>query len=186
MWEQGIEARDAASVLREVHLLQRRTGSVARSFWFPISLFGALCVAAAPVCLLGDAAMGVYWTFVGPGGTLLTSAYFRRRESSLGVAVERRPYVVTACGIVLAAAAIGVLGHGTFQLVGPLLAVALGYLVFARLDRSVVLAVIGVTLGLVVGAVILADVRVPCSLLLSVLGASMIAVGITCRSRERR
>lgn len=186
MPERGIEAQDAALVLREVELLRRRTGSVARSFWFPLSLFGLLCVVAAPLCLLSEVAVGIYWTFAGPAGTLVTARYFRKRESSLGVVVRRQPYVLTACSIVVAAAAIGALGHGTVRSAGPLLAVAAGYLVFARLDRSFALAVIGVTMGLAVGAVILADVHDACAMLLSVLGVSMIAIGMTYRSRERR
>lgn len=186
MPEQGIEARDAAVVLREVELLRRRTGSVARSFWFPLSLFGVLCVVAAPLCLLSEVAVGIYWTVAGPGGTVLTARYFRKRESSIGVAVKQQPYVLTACSIVVAAAAIGVFGHGAVQSAGPLLAVAAGYLVFARLDRSVALALIGAAMGLAVGAAILADVHDACSLLLLVFGASMIAIGMTYRSQERR
>ncbi len=186
MAEQAIGAHEAATILREVHTLQRQTDSVARSFWFPLLLFGALCAVAAPLCLLSEVGVGIYWTFAGPGGTLVTARYFRRRESSLGVAVRRRPYVITACSILLAAAAMGVFGHGTIQSAGPLLAVAFGYLVFARLDRSFVLAVIGVTLGLAVGAVIVADLHEASALLLCVFGASMIGVGLVYRSRELR
>ena len=186
MAEQGIEAHDAATVLREVELLRRRTGSRARSFWFPLALFGALCVVAAPLCLLSEVVVGIYWALAGPAGTLVTARYFRKRESAIGVVVKREPYVLTACSIVVAAAAIGAFGNGTVRSAGPLLAVAAGYLVFARLDRSLALAVIGATMGLAVGAVILADVHDACSLLLSVFGASMLAIGMTYRSRERR
>lgn len=99
--------------------------------------------------------------------------------------VELLPYVFTACSIVVTAV-MGTLGHGTVRSAGPLLGVAGGYGVFARLDRSWALAVIGGAMGVAVGAVILADIDDACSLLLTVFGASMLAVGMAYRSRERR
>ncbi len=90
---------EAATTLREVDALQRRTGSVARSFWFPMVLFGRLSLLSAPLCAVGsDVHNGVLWTIAGPAGGVLTARYYRTRELNLGVRVARAPYLLTGAG----------------------------------------------------------------------------------------
>lgn len=182
-----MQQEEAARTLREVEALRRRTGSVARSFWFPMVLFGALSLASAPLCAIsGDVAIGLFWTIAGPTGGVLTVRYYRKRESTLGVRVASAPYLLTGAAITAGATLFGVLGSGVLQSAGPALVIAAGYLVFARLDHSRALALVAVGLGLVTGAVIILDLNRACSILLLVYGAVMTTTGLMFRQAELR
>jgi hypothetical protein len=149
----------------------RRTRAARRGFWFPLVLFGVLVIAATPwyrtptpacgagLCTISRAgdvwAATLYWLVAGGIGYAITVGYYRWHAARVGVAGRVWPYIATGVGLlaVTVACTPGVdngLLRGPWQNLAPfevlhgmmpLLAVALGLFVLARLERSLPLMV---------------------------------------------
>ncbi|MDQ3610740.1 MAG: hypothetical protein M4D85_03860 [Actinomycetota bacterium] len=146
--------RQAAQTLGEVERLRRQARGDLQAFWFPLVVFGGLTLASAGVVLLaGPAALGLYWACAGPVGGAATGWHYYRRERELGLQGPAVPYGVTAAGILLGcfvvAGAGSAAGSEAAVVVGPPLVISAGYLVFARLERSLTLAALAAGLGAV-------------------------------------
>jgi hypothetical protein len=141
-----------ADTLMELKELRQRTRSRLDDYWFPLVVFGALSIASAPFSwLLDGAAMGLFWLVAAPAGSVAVSVHCRRRELSLGLGADARPYLLTASGIFVVAMAAVTLG-GAFDremlaAVGPPLAVSAGYLIFGHLVRSHVVTTLALGLA---------------------------------------
>ena len=179
-------ARDAVDVLRQVDALQRRTNDLLRAFWFPLVVFGALTLLSAPVQWVSTGvAIGVYWAFAGPLGGLAIAWYYRSRELRLGLTQSATPYVLTAIGILVGTFVLPALTSGDLQEVVSVFAVAAGYLVFAWLDRSPLLAALAVGMAGVAVVVLASGVDHPGAITAAVSGAATLTTGLVVGRRER-
>ena len=153
-----IEADRARSTARA-----RRRGA-----WFPLSLFGALLLASAPLYIAREVATyadgssewtsggwwaSLYWLIAIPLGYLACVRYYRRHADRTGVAEPVWPWVTT--GVVLfvlmALAPLGIVAGWIPEFswgwtLLPLFALAGGFLVLAWLERNPYLAVVSVAL----------------------------------------
>ncbi len=134
-----------AETLERVQDVRKSARSNLQAFWFPLVMFGSLTIlSAALVVVAGGEALGVYWPVAGIGGGALTGWHYGRREHMLGLKGPAAPYIATALAIVVGATLAGVLGSqkgsGLAGAVAPSMVVAAGYFVFARLERSTVMA----------------------------------------------
>jgi len=143
---------DAAATLRQLDEVRQRTRAAVHPAWFPMLLFGSLGLVSIPFGFVGHGAgSGLFWLVAGPAGGYATARYYRHRAVSLGAGVRGRTYTLLGVAIFVAA---WVSGLVTGSAAGPMLAVAVGYLAFARLERSRPVAVVSVVLG--VSAVVVA------------------------------
>lgn len=146
-------------------------------------LFGALGLASVPFGFIGDGAgSGLFWLVASPAGGYATSRYYRNRASSVGAGVRGRAY--TALGITIFVAAWGS-GVVTESAAGPMLAVAVGYLAFARLERSWPVAAVSVVLGVAAVLVAVIDPAHGDVVLALVFGLAFTATGLLLRRRDR-
>jgi hypothetical protein len=134
----ALEHSRATELLASAEGARRQTRSVLSANWFPMILFGTLALISVPVAeFWSSTAMEALWLFGAPLAALATGLWYRAREIETGVSVNPRPYVVTAAAIIVGCTALGIAGRGgRISYAGPLFVIGLGYLVFARLDRS--------------------------------------------------
>lgn len=185
--------KTAEETLREVERLRHQTRTGLGAFWFPLVLFGALSLASAAVApLAGGEALGVYWAIAGPLGGIAISAYYYRRERTIGVQRPAAPYVVTAVGIIVGTFVVSgiasTLGYAAAAAAAPAIVVSVGYVAFAWLERSGGLAAIAAVLAAL--AAILWASRLDADALAIVLalayGAVWLATGVAYRLRAPR
>ena len=143
---------------------QRRTREARRGrFWFPLVLFGALVIAAAPwyhqsqstprSCQAGLCPVRiptgtthgatVYWTVAVILGYAATLGYYRWRATRVGVASRVWPYLAVGFGLFAALAVVTLPGDLSIRGMVPLLALVPGLFVLAWLERSLPLATFG-------------------------------------------
>jgi hypothetical protein len=141
----ALEHSQAKALLASVEATRRRTHSVLTENWFPMILFGTLAVVSVPVAeFWSQTAMVALWLFGSPLAALATALWYRGRAIELGVSTNGWPYVITGVAIIVGCAALGIAGRGgRVSYAGPLFVIGLGYLVFARLDRSLPGALLG-------------------------------------------
>jgi hypothetical protein len=147
-----VEYREAKDIVEEVGRLRSATRSELSALWWPLFVFGILSLLSAVVIAgPGGDALGLYWTVAGPLGGIAVGLYYRHRERIIGVESPSLPYILTGLGIFVGALAAGVageaIGSDLAAAAGPSLVVAVGYLVFALLDRSLLLGAVAVALG---------------------------------------
>ena len=148
------EARD---LLDEIERRRRRTRADLGGLWFPLVLFGGITLVSAVVAWgFGPERLGLFWLVTGPAAAVVTSMYYWRHELRVGVESHATPYVMTGAGILAGCFFLGWLGDAlgahTLSSVGPALVVSAGYVVFARLQRAVGLAVVALGLAVVAAA----------------------------------
>jgi hypothetical protein len=122
-------------------------------------------------------AVALYWAVAGPAGGIATGAYAYRRSLWVGVAPSPLPYFVTAVAILVGASLTGALSSGSTRTTAPYLVVAVGFLVFAWLDRHPVAAV---------AAVVATGPVHGCAILSATFGLAFASTGLALRGRERR
>ena len=172
-------------MLREVDAVRQRTRAVVHPAWFPMLLFGVFGLASAPFCAIGHGrGQALFWLVAGPVGGILTSRHHQRQAMATGAGMRGGPYWAVAAGIFVAAWLAGSADSSRIRSAGPMLAVALGYLVFARLERSWPVAVCSAFLGAVAVAVAVADVRHTCVVLSVTFGSLFVATGLLLRRAD--
>ncbi len=176
---------DVAVTLRHVDEVRRRIRVAAHPAWFPMVVFGLLGLASAMVCGRGGLHQGHFWAVAGPVGGALTSLHYQRRTMATGAGVRGGPYWAVAGGIFAAAWLAGGSNSRVVETAGPMVAVALGYLLFARLERSWPVAVSSAVLALVALGVGVAGVGNSCVVLSLTFGAVFTATGLAMRLHER-
>lgn len=138
-----------AEILDEVARVRRETRTALQRMWFPLVLFGTLsCLSAVVSWRLGGVALGIFWMVAGPLGSVLTGLYYYRVERRVGVEVPIGRWMIGVAVILVGAFASGILG-GVLEVamvsaIGPALSISLGYLIFARIERSVALAIVAI------------------------------------------
>jgi hypothetical protein len=146
-----VEQSQAKALLTAAEGARARTRSVLSTNWFPMILFGVLALVSVPVAeFWSGTAVAALWLVGAPIATLATALWYRSRAIEIGVSTKPWPYVVTAVGIVVGCTATGMAGRGgPVSYAGPLLVIGLGYLVFGRLDRSLLGAGFGAAMATV-------------------------------------
>jgi hypothetical protein len=146
-----LEQSQAKTLLTAAEGARERTRSVLSTNWFPMILFGVLALVSIPVAeFWSGTAVAALWLVGSPLATLATALWYRGRAIEIGVSAKPWPYVVTAVGIVVGCMATGIAGRGgPISYAGPLLVIGLGYLVFGRLDRSLLGAGFGAAMATV-------------------------------------
>lgn len=176
---------DLTATLRHVEDVRRQTRAAVHPAWFPMVLFGVLGVLAAAFCGDGGVGVGLFWLVAGPIGGVLTSLHYQRRAVTTGAGMRGGPYWAVAAGIFVGAWLAGASDSSRVETAGPMVAVALGYLVFARLERSWPVAVSSGVLAAVAVAVAIADVGHSCLVLSLTFGTLFAATGLFMRLHER-
>jgi hypothetical protein len=173
---------DLEVTLRTVEAVQRHTRAAVHPAWFPLVVFGVLALASAPFCAIGGGlGVGVFWLVAGPAGGVATSLYYRRREQVLGAGVRGGPYWAVAAGIFVAAWLTGASGSERVETAGPMLAVALGYLAFARLEKNPQIAVVAAVLAVVAVVVGITGIAHGCVVLSLTFGLAFTSTGLVLR-----
>lgn len=183
-----MQAAEADRLLGATQAAGRRTRSILAANSFPLIVFGVLALASAPVAEAWSwPAIAVLWLVGAPLASVATGLWYRSRELEYGVAANAWPFIATAACIVVGATTLGVAGRGgALSYAGPLFVIGLGYLGFARLERSVAVAVMAASILLI--AVALAVLRPPHAYTIGVVvfGVGSVLLGVTSLARERR
>jgi len=176
------DSDDAASTLRQLDEVRQKTRAAVHPAWFPMLLFGLLGLASIPFSAIGDGAgSGFFWLVAGPTGGYATSRYYRNRARSIGVGIRGGAYIVLGAALFLAA---WVSGAITESAGAPMLAIAVGYVGFARLERSWPVAAVAAALGVAAVVVLLTDPAHGDLILTLVFGLSFTATGLLLRRRD--
>jgi len=171
-----------AMTLRQLDEVRQRTRAAVHPAWFPMLLFGTLGLASIPFGFIGHGAgSGLFWLVAGPAGGYATARYYRNRAFSVGAGVRGRTYTVLGVAIFVAAWGSGM---ATRSAAGPMLAVAVGYLGFARLERSWPVAVVSVVLGVAAVVVAVTDPAHGDVVLSLVFGLAFTTTGLLLRRRD--
>jgi len=177
----AIGAVRARELLADVSGIQRRTRRPT-GLWPPLVVFGVVAVAGAPLGLAGPLAVNLWWIAAAPAAFSLTGWFFARQARRRGFESQSRRLPALA----MASFAVG--WAATFWLsaevglrngLGWVLAVALGYLVWSWLARSVPVALVAVSLA-IVGTVLALSPAPAWTVQLGV-GAAMIIGGLVLR-----
>jgi len=167
---------------RAVDQVRRRTRDAVHPGWFPMLLFGILGLVSIPFTRIGEGAgIGLFWLVAGPVGGFATARHYRNRALSLGVGMRGRAYM--AVGVVLFVTA-WVAGLLTESAAGPMIAVALGYIGFARLDRNWPIAVVASALGVAAVLVAVVDPAHGDVILALAFGLAFTLTGLLLRRRD--
>ncbi len=108
-----------------------------------------------------------------------------RRENQTGLADQWVPYAALGTVIFVSCFTLGILGRGDVQIAGPPMAVAIGYMGFAILDRQLVLGLLALAMAAVVVAVLALDPGHPYSVQSFVTGTGTFLAGLALRRAER-
>lgn len=183
-----MQTSEADRLLGATRAAGRRTRSLLAANSFPLILFGLLAIASAPVAEVWSwPAIAVLWLVGAPVASVATGLWYRSRAFEHGVATNAWPFIATTIFIVVGATALGIAGRGgVVSYAGPLFVIGLGYLAFARLERS--LSVAGLAACVLVGAIALALLRPSHAYTIGVVifGAGSVLLGLVSLVRERR
>lgn len=174
-----METTDAKHILGDVEKQRGRARKALGAYWFPLVVFGGVALAGALITALGSpSALFALWIVAWPAGTIATFAYYGQRVHRIGLSAPPVPFIVTGACLGLGAFLLGWLGHDTrLGYAGPLFVIGAGYLVFARLQRSLLAGALA--LALMVAAIGFYLVQPPhaLSLSLGLFGLASILVG---------
>jgi hypothetical protein len=183
-----MQTSETDQLLGATRAASRRTRSILAANSFPMILFGLLALGSAPVVEVWPGPAVVVWWLVGaPLASVATALWYRRREMEHGVAANAWPFIATAIGIIVGATALGILGRDSaLGFAGPLFVIGAGYLVFARLERSVPVAAMAI--GVLVCAIALAVLKPAHAYTIGVVifGVGSVLIGLVSLARERR
>jgi hypothetical protein len=183
-----MQTSEADRLLGATQAAGRRTRSILAANSFPMILFGVLALASALVAEVWPwPATAVLWLVGAPLASVATGLWYRSRELEHGVAANAWPFIATAVCIVVGATALGFAGRGgALSDAGPLFVIGLGYLIFARLERSVPVA--GLAACVLVSAIALALLRPSHAYTIGVVvfGVGSVLLGVVSLVRERR
>jgi hypothetical protein len=163
---------DPRALIDEIDALQRRSRDLLAAFWFPLVLFGVLTLASA--VFTGGDATGVFWAFAGPIGSVITGVFYARRK--VGIDRPARPYVATAAALIVGAFVAAGVAAENWKSPAAMLAVAIGYAVFAALERSWIVVATAVVMAVAATGFGLADAGTS-ALLPVIVGAILTATG---------
>ncbi len=178
-----MDSQTARTTLDEVDRLRSDARHRLDHAWFPLILFGLLTLASAGVvALFGESALGLFWLVAGVGGGIACGWHAQRTEERRGLSRPGLPYVLLAGVLLVSALLLGAFGTGAVQVAGPPLVVAVAYLGFAVLERSVAIAVTAAFLGAATIAIAVIDVAEPTIWLALLFGVAFTTLGVIRRA----
>ncbi len=178
-------ATEPAATLDHVRQLQGRTRHDLGSFWFPLVVFGLLTLASVPFARAeGGVAIAIFWAVAGPAGGAGIGWYYHSREQRLGVSRSGAPFVVTGLALLVAAFLLPVVTTGALQEVVSAFAVGSAYLIFAWLNRSWLLALLGGLVAAIPAAALASGMAHPGPLVAATTGVAILLTGLVARRRE--
>lgn len=180
---------EAAHTLQSVRAARDATRGRLASFWYPLIVFGVLTMLSAPAFGIWDGGgVALFWLVAAPLGTFLTIRHQRAQMLATGAVRCERSYAITGCALIAACFGLGaiggVTGHDDIARFGPPLAISAAYLVFARLERNVRLAVLASALAAVTIFAAIADVGHASQALAIGYGGSFVLLGLSERPRR--
>lgn len=176
---------DAALTLEHIERVRQRARSELRDFWFPPLLFGVLTMVSLPLCRVGDGlGPALFWAVAGPVGGAAVAAHYRRRELALGATRAAWPYLVTAAAMMAGGFLLPMVTPAGARPVASAFAIAGGYAVFARLERSWTLAGVAVTMAGAASVAIASGYEYAYVVAWGLIGTTLIVTGLVLRSRQ--
>lgn len=173
---------ELTATLDELERVRRHTRAAVHPAWFPLVVFGLIGLASIPFLRIGDGVgIALFWLVCGPAGGIATSRYYTKRAVTLGAGVRGRAYCALGVALFIAA---WVAGSVTESAAAPMLAVAIGYLGFAWLERSWPTGVVALLLGVAAVVVAVADPENGDIILALAFGLSFTATGLVLRRRD--
>lgn len=145
-------AAEARELLADVSRVQAHARqSILSANWSMFLLWGFISVASVAPLLAGADHIGFYWLVAAPIGGLLSFWLGARHSAELGVGESPVPYALTGVGIFVFAFAGSWYLDSRWAIVWVFTVVAVGFGVFALLDRQrTVLLLVAVLVGLFV------------------------------------
>lgn len=180
-----METEQAAITLHEVESLRRRTHGVLRSFWFPLVVFGPLMLVSGALALVAEGpVIAAFWAMAAPVGTAVVCLHYRNRELRLGLSSSPMPYAAVTVVMLTGAFILPAFTSGDLRGVVSLFAIAVGYCVFAILDREPWLAWLGAALAVVPLIFLVTVPELAAAGSGAILGAVFLVTGLVLRPRE--
>lgn len=181
------DLRHAQATLAGIDDVRRRTRADLEEFWFPLVLFGSLTLLSLPVAGLGDGlGAAVFWGVAGPAGAVAVALHYKRRELALGATRCATPYLLTAGGLMVGSFLLPALTSEAVQPVASAFAIAAGYMVFARLERSGALAALSAVMVLAAGVAIASGHDLAYLAAWATIGGAVLGTGLALRRRQAR
>lgn len=182
---------EAARTLDSVRETRAATRGQLRSYWFALIVFGVLTMLSAPFFSIWDGAgVALFWLVAAPAGTFAVARHQCAQRLAAGAHRPARPYMITAWALIAACFALGgaggIVGEQDLARFGPPLAIAVAYLVFAWLERSIALAALALGLAALTIAFATGDVGHAAPILALTYGASFLTLGVIARARRPR
>lgn len=132
-----IDPADAQELLAQVDLVQSQIRwSLLSSNWWLFLLWGAIILGSLIPSLFLETDNGWYWIVAGPLGALLSFAIGFRMSHEVGTTLSGWPYVLTGLAIFAGTWGSSLLLTDGAAITGVFVSLALGFSVFAFLDRQ--------------------------------------------------
>lgn len=177
-------SHEAFAMLDEIARVRRRTLQPYRPLWYPLVLFGALSLGAAPLYVLAPSATSAYWLVGTIVAWIAIGRHYARRGRSVGVGRPRgaRRTSLHWWAVWLAIALVGTVGasmHSTATVVAGVAGVlGAGYGWIAWRARDGVLTAMGAALAGAGVAVAVVEPRHPYTVLMLAIGALLSLTGL--------
>jgi hypothetical protein len=162
---------EARSTLAELQALRWRVRRQLAAFWMPVSVAGGCFLAVGLVSLVRSALFGPGVLLACATVTVVSTGFLRRRGRRVGLVRHRWPFLIIGVVYSIGCFVLHLVVATRPEDAGPWLLVAVGYLAFAWLERSLALIATAVAFAVIalVALAILPDLP---------LGATTAAAGI--------
>lgn len=135
--EESIDPDHAQEMLAQVELVQSQVRwSLLSSNWWLFLLWGCIILGSLVPSLFLETDNGWYWIVAGPLGALASFAVGFRLSHEVGTTLSGRPYVLTGLAIFAGTWGSSILLTGRAAITGVFISLALGFSMFAWLDRQ--------------------------------------------------
>ena len=132
-----IDPDDAQEMLAQVDLVQSQVRwSLLSSNWWLFLLWGIVVLGSTYPVLFLDIDTGWYWIIAGPLAAIASYAVGYRVSHEIGTTLSSWPYVVTGLAIFVGTFGTSAIFSGSAAVTGVFVSLALGFSVFALLDRQ--------------------------------------------------
>lgn len=183
--------QEALTTLDHVDAVRRRTLQPFHALWFPVLLYGVLCLASAPIYELAPSATGLYWVAAVVVAWFAIGRYYGRRARRAGVGrpANRRRIALEWAVVYAAILAVGAVGaaldSSSVVVVGITAVIGTTYVLLARQAGNAPLAAAGVAIaatGIVVAA---AGTSHPYTITMLAMGTVLSLTGLYLHAHEQ-
>ncbi len=174
----------AQEMLAQVELVQSQVRwSLLSGNWWLFLLWGVIVLGSVYPILFLDLDTGWYWIVAGPLGAVASYAVGYRVSHDIGTTLSSWPYVVTGVAIFVGTFGTSAMFTGTAAVTGVFVSLAVGFSVFALLDRQYgAVSIFVVTIALAFAlATEISDVIVLYTINAVAFGMALVALGLGLR-----